>query len=156
MWKDIPEYHGKYQASDDGRIRNADTMCEYKLRPDRWGYLDVALNGVRKRVHRIVAETFILHDASKNIVNHKDGNKLNNNVDNLEWCTSKENNQHAYDIGLHGKGEDHVNSKLTEEQVIEIKKLGRHDTAKNIGKKYNVSKATINDIFEGRTWKDVG
>jgi hypothetical protein len=156
MWKDIPGYEGKYQACEDGRIRNATTMCELKPRPDRNGYLDVGLNRVRKRVHRLVAETFILHDVSKNVVNHKDGNKLNNHIDNLEWCTSQINNQHAYDTGLHGKGEDHVNSKLTEEQVIEIKRLGRYDTARNIGKKYNVSKGTINDIFEERTWKDVG
>ena len=156
MWKDIPGYEGQYQASDDGRIRNAKTMYELKSRPDRNGYLDVGLNGVRKRVHRLIADTFIIHDVSKNVVNHIDGNKQNNCVDNLEWCTSQENNQHSYDTGLHKKGQDHANSKLTREQVIEIKTLGRYDTAKNIGKKYNVSKFTINDIFKGRTWKDVG
>lgn len=114
IWKDIPEYEGLYQASNLGNIRSLDiikniisknqftnfSVCYVKkgklLKPHiKKGYLTVVLNKEKKPntklIHRLIAETFILNKDSKKQVNHKDENKLNNRVDNLEWCTSSYN-----------------------------------------------------------------
>ena len=101
IWNNIPNYND-YQVSNLGRV------CSYKngVRKEikGWiqntGYLTVSLNNKKFSVHRLVAQAFIKKDKERTFVNHKDGNKLNNNVDNLEWCTNKENLQHAYRTGL--------------------------------------------------------
>ncbi len=106
-------------------------------------------------MHRLVAEAFVDNPNSEPTVNHIDGNKLNNYYLNLEFVSYSYNNQHAYDIGLHKKGEHHYNSRLTEQQVKEIKLLGKYDTFENIALKYGVKKATIRDVIVGNTWKSV-
>ncbi len=109
VWKDIKGYEGLYQVSNLGKIRSLRcwTGRIYLVRnkilnpsKNQKGYLQVQLckNGKRKQclVHRVVAEIFISHyDKKQDIVNHIDGNKLNNIVENLEWCTQKQNVQHA-------------------------------------------------------------
>lgn len=64
------------------------------------GYLTLTYKGVNEVIHRLVAKKFVPNPLNLNEVNHKDGNKLNNHKDNLEWCTRQENLQHAQDIGL--------------------------------------------------------
>lgn len=111
IWKDIKNYKGYYQASNFGRIRSVDRYIKqyngysYSTRIYRGkilkftigtrGYLKVVLQKQRKaktyNVHRLVAETFIPNPKNLPQVNHKDENKLNNSIDNLEWCTSKYN-----------------------------------------------------------------
>lgn len=96
-----------YEVSDFGRVRNKETHCIIKPQLGSSGYLTVR---IRKHhgdydkpalnVHRLVAEAFLDGGGSDLQVNHKDGNKLNNHVDNLEWCTRKENAQHAMRMGL--------------------------------------------------------
>ncbi len=109
VWRDIKGYEGLYQVSNLGKIRSLRcwTGRIYLVRnkilnpsKNQKGYLQVQLckNGKRKQclVHRVVAEIFIPHyDEKQDIVNHIDGNKLNNIVENLEWCTQKQNVQHA-------------------------------------------------------------
>lgn len=115
-WRDIPGFEGEYQASTMGRIRSLDRIItrgasrrrgEYKTRlPGRilaecdgaQGYQVTNLGKKQYRVHRLVAKTFIQNPYGKKEVNHKDGNKKNNCVDNLEWCTGKENQAHARDV----------------------------------------------------------
>ena len=88
-------------------------------------------------------------------INHIDGDKWNNNVDNLEWVSYSQNNQHAYDTGLRGRGEDFYNSKLTNEQVRQILKEGKYDTYENIANKDGVTRGTIRGVLLRETWKHI-
>lgn len=101
-WAKTPG-NSNYIVSDTGRIRRDGSSKDHSVR-DKRGYLTVDLydGGKRKteRVHRLVAEAFIPNPDNKPEVNHKDGNKHNNNASNLEWVTSKENCRHAWDLGL--------------------------------------------------------
>jgi hypothetical protein len=110
VWKDIPELNGKYQCSNYGRIRriNKDHRCnKYKylnLQCTKDGYYSVNPTlAYRKRVHRIVAELFIENKENKKYINHKDLDKKNNHVNNLEWVTPSENSQHAQDNNRLGR-----------------------------------------------------
>lgn len=121
IWKDIPGYEGMYQASDCGRIRGLDRIVKSSgpsgirtakgsimtNRTTSWGYLSTTLTkegkGKNIQVHRLVALTFIENPENKSLVNHKDGNKINNLKSNLEWATYSENTKHAFKIGLVGR-----------------------------------------------------
>lgn len=111
-------------------------------------------DGVRKvkYVHDLVANAFLNKPNNQYVVNHIDGNKLHNCVSNLEWVSYAQNNQHAYDNGLHGKGERHYKSKLTNKDVQSIRQAGKTGTYDSIAKRYHVSKATIRDVLLNRTW----
>lgn len=95
IWKDIKGYEGHYKISNLGRFYNLLTNYKSKGAIDNTGYRRVHLNNKSCLLHRLVAEAFIPNPQNKSQVNHIDGNKLNNNVDNLEWCTPKENMVHA-------------------------------------------------------------
>ena len=119
IWKDIKGYEGMYQVSDLGRVRSLDRKCLNRegvmvrrkgaiksLSKNRQGYLYVNLSSgtknatnKRTRVHRLVAEAFIPNPENKPQVNHKDLDKSNNSVSNLEWVTRKENVEHAWENG---------------------------------------------------------
>lgn len=98
-WKDIQGYEGLYQVSRNGEIRRAKILQEAD---NGKGYKFVFLckNGKYKRfyIHRIVAETFIKNPMQKNFVNHKNGVRSDNRVENLEWITQSENERHKYRI----------------------------------------------------------
>ena len=97
IWKPVPEYEEKYQASDIGRVKSLNykrTGKEGILKPVKQsdGYLAVMLTRkVRKYVHHLVAELFVPNPENKPYIDHIDGNKLNNNASNLHWVTHKEN-----------------------------------------------------------------
>lgn len=107
VWKDIPNYEGLYQVSNLGRIKSFRKCTkhrwqnEYILKPSKSnnGYLQVTLydNTVRHKflVHRLVAEAFIQNPQELPHVNHKDENRYNNSVNNLEWCTAEYNNAYG-------------------------------------------------------------
>jgi hypothetical protein len=102
-WKDIPDYEGLYKVSDLGNVKSLISNRLLKPSPDRFGY--VRFNAIKNkksktlRIHRLVMELFKPISTVMQ-VNHIDGNKLNNRLDNLEWCTDSENKKHAYKTGL--------------------------------------------------------
>jgi len=108
------------------------------------------------KVHRLVAEAFILNDNNNPQVNHIDGNKQNNKINNLEWVTNKDNIVHAYKNGLitPANGETHHNSKLTVKIINEAYKLKNDGLSYAlIAKKFNVNKSTIMRALKGETWR---
>ena len=116
IWKDVVGYEGLYQINNFGKVKNRYNKI-LKLKIDKNGYLIAYLykNKVMKckKSHRLVAEAFIDNPENKPQVNHKDGNKQNNYVDNLKWCTNKENIIHCWENNLHKKkfGSNHNGSK---------------------------------------------
>lgn len=126
---------------------------------DKYSYLYINLckKGKYKKfkVHRLVAETFIPNPDNKPQVNHKDGNKQNNHIDNLEWVTCSENHIHAYKIGLENhKGINHPQHKLTKNDVLTIRDLYLNGMKqREIGKIYGIHQAHISNIVNIKTWK---
>lgn len=145
-----------YEITKEGQIISLKygKRKEVKGYLDKYGYRRVLLHIDGKRVkffvHRLVAETYIPNPKNLPQVNHKDGNKLNNNVSNLEWVTPKENIEHAIKIGL-----KKPKGKISEKEVKEIKKLFGQISMKEIAEMYNVSHSCIKHIHAGHTWKNV-
>lgn len=166
MWKTIKGFEKLYVISDNGDIKSLlkkrgfykqkEKLLKQKI--TKFGYKTTRLwknnKGKDVLVHRLVAETFISNKFNKPQVNHKDGNKLNNNANNLEWMTSSENLKHAFKTGLKSLvGNKHNNRKLSQVKVNNIRK----SILKNIvlAKKYRVSPATICLIRKNKLWKQL-
>ena len=170
VWKTVI-YNGciynNIEVSNIGRLRNSRNGHIYKQTINHEGYYGVCISlGSRSnkkmfKVHKAVAEAFINNPDNKPHVNHKDGNKLNNNANNLEWITNQENIIHARDNGmLHPlAGEQHRFSKLTEEDVRYIRThyIPKDETygCKALAKKFNVDHSTISEIYHRKAWKHV-
>lgn len=121
MWKEIPGFDGLYFANENGQIKSADRQRKIVSNGKQFfytrkgkilnpclnnnGYYCVSISDKNQKervyvVHRLVAKTFLENPENKPQINHKDGNKLNNSVENLEWVTAKENIDHAFLTGL--------------------------------------------------------
>lgn len=109
QWSPIPDSH--YSVSSEGRIRNDETNRIKKPHINTSGYCQTELykdgTARRERVHRLVGQAFIPNPDNLPQINHKDGNKLNNNVENLEWVDNSQNMLHAYENGLHPRVSSH-------------------------------------------------
>jgi hypothetical protein len=145
-----------------------------KLAKDQDGYLRVNLhlNGkiIRRGVHQLVAIAYVPNDdpINKVVINHRDGNKLNNSPDNLEWVTWRENEAHAVIHGLKARGERNCQTRLTEAAALVIKQRlkrakirgvqagdGSGDTLSRIAADYGVSKTALYLIRHGKSWRYV-
>jgi len=160
-FKKIKGYEN-YSVSNYGKIRNDKTGRILKPGDNGRGYLFVNLckNGICKhhKIHRLVANAFILNPENKPTVNHIDGCKINNYVENLEWCTNKENTQHAVDKGLKDdKGSKNGNSKLSEKEVLNIRRLYKTGdyTYPDLGKMFGVDQTVIGKIVNRKLWKHI-
>lgn len=154
-WKDIVGYENKYQVSNLGRIK---TIPHYvsnhtgqillkehisKGYKTKKGYLCIELKGKSLRVHRLVATAFLPKVKGKNQVNHIDGNKQNNRIDNLEWCDNRENQKHAYKIGLQHRRENAGRKK---------KKVGKYNLKNELIQTYeSISQATKENKIKGNS-----
>lgn len=164
IWKPIPSFEDRYLISSHGRIKSLYADVILKLKTNSRGYYVVGLWQKRKSkwfsLHKIVANNFIPNNnLIRNQINHKDGNKLNNKINNLEWCTAKENAFHSIQNGLNktiAPGDDHQGAKLTTHEVKIIRRvfLDGEVSVKNLCDKYNLKELTIRRIIHNRTWKD--
>lgn len=183
VWKDIEGF--QYQVSNLGRVKSLGRYIYYidgrtGKECQRWsrervlrsstgtsGYDTTHLykdDAERHTVmiHRLVAEYFLDKVEGKDLVNHKDGNKLNNNIVNLEWVTFSENVLHALDTGLLRKrGEDCNFAKLSEKEVVEIMALRKYDpkkfSCKRISDKYQISEKYVSYLASGNSsrWQHI-
>lgn len=170
IWKDIEGFNGAYMISNFGNIKSLLSNKIIRQQKINSGYLIAHLrfNGNRKAIttHRLVAKAFIQNLENKPQVNHLDGNKENNHINNLEWCTQSENIKHAYDSGIIERTDDWNNkiaesqigeknnvSVLTMAKVIQIKKYINNGLSNaEIAEKYNCGSSTIWNIKVGNSW----
>ena len=142
-----------YDITYDGNVINKHNGYILKGQPNSKGYLRVCIGKKFYFIHRLVAEKYIPNPDNKEQVNHKDGNKLNNSANNLEWVSNQENRTHAIKDFLHLQGEDCPYSKLDWKAVEYIRTNPDHLLQRELGKMFGVSRSTIGDIIHYRTWK---
>lgn len=177
IWKVIDGTNGVYEVSNYGRVKSHDivqrrsngkVMCDFHvkgrmLKQGKVGkkrdHYSVVICGKTTPVHRLVAEAFVPNPLNLPVVNHLDGNSLNNRADNLEWTTVKGNNRHAIQHGSFTMGEKSPYHKLTEDQVKEIRRVyvkGDKDFGvKPLARKYGVSSSAVRNIVKNRKWRHI-
>jgi hypothetical protein len=170
IWKDIIGYFGLYQISNLGNIKSLERYRYNNLKylqkekhlsliKNVYGYLQVNLCKYGKikifKVHRLVACAFISNPENKPEINHKNGIKIDNRVENLEWCTRSENEIHSYENGFQNqKGEKNNNVKLTQIQVNQIrsKYIPYKYSSFKLADEYNISQQNIINIINKKIW----
>ncbi len=146
IWKEINGYENLYEISNTGKVKSLRYNKILSGGYSGFGYLLVHLvkdsKKKQKYIHKLVAEAFIPNEDNKPQVNHIDGNKTNNNVDNLEWVSFSENNKHAYKTGLKksskGKNNDYSRSLMTP--------INQYDLDGNFIKRWNSQREITNEL----------
>ena len=178
--KDIEGYEGSYAVTNQGQIwsypKTVKVGSNGGFRHDDGKWLSatkaksgknhlrvyLAKDGIKTAmlVHRAVASAYIENINSFPFINHIDGDPMNNSVDNLEWCTAKQNAQHATNMGMNmppvQKGNRNSQAKLTEDQVRAIRR--QYEQVKNcsaIARTYGVCPKTVNDIIHNKRWSNL-
>jgi hypothetical protein len=164
-WRPIIGWEDRYEISTLGRVRGINLCPWYpavrilKLASHHSGYKEVALTREGRshsfRVHRLVAAAFLGQKPWPFVVNHKNGDKHNNHVRNLEVVTRKQNTKHAVDNRLSPVGERQVTSKLSAKDVIEIRALAGHVTLRELSDAYGVCVNMLLNITKRRSWRHI-
>lgn len=178
IFKQIPAFPD-YEVSNYGRVKTKERLLRYThavtkmefFRKSTERFLKVHSNNLtgykfyqlysnkkmyNRPIHNLVANTFLTKGIDHDTVNHKNGNKHDNVVDNLEWCTNAYNHKHASETGLLAKGERIGTSKLTDNSVHAIKwLLNKGLSQSDLGRAFRVSHANISLIANGKVWKHV-
>lgn len=178
IWKPVLGFEKFYEVSNLGRVKSLYRhikrsdgtdlrLNERILKPGLSGYpgsqyymVVLTAKGKKRtaKVHRLMCESFYGIDSTKKYVNHIDGNKQNNLISNLEWCTSSENQKHAYKTGLRQRNVGITNGrcKLNEATVRTIKSLLRTDMPQiDIARHLGVNVVRVNSMKAGRTWTHI-
>lgn len=169
VWRAIPRLQNIYEVSNLGQVRRVypSTHRRYNvpltpiLNSVGYYYVFPYINnvGTAVSIHRLVTEVFLGVCPSGLVVNHRDGNKRNNALTNLEYVTMGENNQHAIDTGLRisARGEGVAGSVLTDEKVRQIRELLKAGglQQQEIAALFGVCESQITEIKYGRSWKHV-
>ena len=165
IWRDIIGYDGDYQVSNFARVKSfkKGKIQIRKVEVDLNGYVRCGLHksGETKHpfLHVLVAQAFIPNPEGKTQVNHINGIKTDNRVENLEWVTPSENINHAFEKGLSKRGCEHGRAKFTAEQIREIRRdcvPGDPELGfKPFARKFNVTPKIIRDAFYGRSYINV-
>ena len=166
-WKLISDFPD-YMISDLGRVmritqsKGTSQAITYpgkilKAHKNGPGYLFVGLvkdgKSHLKEIHKLVTEAFLGPCPKGKEVNHKDGIRKHNELDNLEYLTRSENQRHAYNIGLRARGSEHWSAKLIESDIFEIIRMRKQGISQyRIADRFNVSRESIRDILLGRNW----
>lgn len=159
-FRDIKGFEGLYKISDDGKVFSIRRNKILIPKIDKYGYYSVVLyknKNYCRTIHRLVAETFIDNPNNYPVVNHKDSNKLNNSVDNLEWCTVRYNTIHAYNNNKEYHDRTKNLWKLSLESVcLKIDAffngefLGSFNSKKETAQALNISEKTIYNRLHNR------
>lgn len=165
-WKTVTGFHA-YKVSKKGEIYSGLINKIMKPTKDKDGYLKLNLVRYDKdfkakkdvRVHNVVLSTFKPkpEDSKADQINHIDFDKANNNLDNLEWVTCKENIAHTRNTGRHPgtAGSRNSNAKVTEQDVMEIRKVYDYSKRAELAEKYGISPKTVENIAYRITWKHI-
>lgn len=180
MYREIKGYEGLYAVSEQGNVwchkknvavgknggvvERGGHVLKTMSNSKRTKHQRVILTKDGKRsqhqVHRLVAQAFIPNPQNLPLVNHKDCDPTHNHADNLEWCTAQQNSIHAYQNGRwtppNQAGSKNSNSKLTENDVLQIKALFIEvKNCAEIARRFNVNPKTINQIVNGKRWSQL-
>lgn len=172
-WLDVVGYEGLYSVSDKGRVYsqprtefvNSRKGGYYRYRAGkiltpydstgRYPQIILCKDGVHKTglVHRLVLTAFVPEFSELCQVNHKNGVKTDNRLDNLEWVTPSQNQKHSVEVLGNHRGTNQGGNKLAEEQVMSIiEELDKGETEQSLAKRFSVKRGTISSIKCGKNW----
>ena len=141
-----------YEITKNGDVINKKTGRKVKPQVNGRGYYRISIGKKLMFIHRLVAEKYIPNPDNKPQVNHIDGNKLNNRVENLEWVSNQENHYHAIKNGLLKRGEECSWAKLSKMQVDFIREHSEIDS-KEMAKVFGVSDSHVREIRRNESWR---